>query len=70
MILIIHIIYFRKKSGEVDVPMIIGNNNLFEFHSHCESKIVGSENVFESKSEYTQEFILCIDTTQCPEEKQ
>ena len=31
------------------MPLVIGESNVFEFASHCESKSVGSDNTFEAK---------------------
>lgn len=48
----------RKRPGHEGTPLVIGNNNLFEFHSRCESTSVGSENIFESKSKNSISYFL------------
>ena len=54
---ILHLILiylFRKSSDDSPTdqsqPLIIGNGNVFEFDSRCESLSVGDDNVFEAKS--------------------
>ena len=49
IIIDVRFLYNRKVPGKETQPLIIGNNNLFEFHSRCESLSVGSENIFEPK---------------------
>lgn len=42
--------FSRKREDGKKVAMVIGDGNVFEFSSRCESRSVGNDNVFEAKS--------------------
>ena len=48
-----YFVFYRKPSSDesdAKKTLVIGDGNVFEFCARCESKSIGSDNIFESKS--------------------